>query len=388
MLRIEENLCDGCGLCVDSCPFNAISKNGGVSINAACKFCGLCLKICPQNAIIEDLRSTGLIKSDYKDILVYAEQSDGDIASVSLELIGKAQELAKSVSQQVCCLYIGDDANIAEKLLEYGVAKVYAYVHKTLKYFKADVYSKIFYDCVQNCKPSVVLIGSSSIGRSLAPRVATRCKTGLTADCTSLSIEANTDLIQTRPAFGGNIMAQITTRLHRPQFATVRAKIMDMPIKQKPIGTIQQMPLTADMLQSGITLSNISELQLPEDIDQAQALVVAGNAIKNMHEMEMLQELAFLINGRVAATRPVVEAGLANHTMQIGLSGRTVRPQLIITCGVSGSVQFIAGMKASQYIFAINNDADAAIMKIANYAAVGDIFEIIPALIKKIKQGV
>jgi len=372
---------------VDSCPFNAIARDDGISINAACKFCGLCIKACPQNAIIEDERSTEIDKSDYKDILVYVECSEGDIASVSLELIGKAQELAKTVSQQVCCLYIGNDTSIAEQLLEYGVTKVYAYIHKELEYFKADDYSRVFYDCVKCCKPTAVLVGATPIGRSLAPRVATRCQTGLTADCTVLTMESNTDLIQTRPAFGGNIMAQITTRLHRPQFATVRAKIMDMPVKQKPIGTVEQIDVTPAMLSSGISLSNINKMQLPEDIDQAQTLVVAGNAIKSTRDMEMLQELAQLLNGRVAATRPIVEAGLASHTVQIGLSGRTVRPQLIITCGVSGSVQFMAGMKASQYIFAINTDPDAAIMKIADYAAVGDIFEIVPALIEKIKRG-
>ena len=392
MIKLQQSLCDGCGLCVASCPYGAIAiENNKVSITPSCTNCRLCLTACPQHAIIEDVNQRSLIdKSMYKDILVFAEHAEGHIAPVTLELIGKARELAQSVSQQVCCLFIGDDtantASVAAKLLDFGVSTVYTYLHKELEHFKADTYTNIFYDCVNRCHPTAVLVGATAIGRSLAPRVATRCQTGLTADCTGLTMRPNTDLIQTRPAFGGNIMAQIVTEQNRPQFATVRERVMDMPKKVQPFGIIEHIQVTPHMLRSDITLANIRTKQLPEGIEHADILVVAGKIIKTPRDMEMLQELAKLLGGRVGATRPVIEAGLADHTMQIGLSGRSVRPKLIITCGVSGAVQFIAGMKASEHIFAINTNPNAPIMKIAHYAAVGDVFEIVPALIEKLKR--
>ena len=389
MIKIQQSLCDGCGICVTSCPFSAIvMENDKASIDPACTGCRLCINACPKSAVIEEIKQRLVVdKTAYKDILVFAEHSDGRIAPVTLELIGKARELAQSVSQQVCCLLIGDNtADIAAKLLDFGVAKVYAYLHRDLKYFKSDAYTNIFYDCVNRCRPAAVLVGATSIGRSLAPRVATRCQTGLTADCTGLTMRPNTDLIQTRPAFGGNIMAQIVTEQNRPQFATVRERVMDMPKRISPFGTIEHIQVTPQMLSSDITLTNVRTKQLPEGIEHAHTLVVAGKIIKKPKDMEMLQELAKLLGGRVGATRPVVEAGLADYSMQIGLSGRSVRPKLIITCGVSGAVQFIAGMKASEHIFAINTNPDAPIMKIAHYAAVGSVFEVVPALIEKIKN--
>lgn len=391
MIRILQDLCDGCGDCVSSCPFNAISGESEKYINAACKICGLCIKKCPQNAIIDDtkenLRQDELNKKDYSGILVYVEHSEGRILPVTFELIGKAHELAKVNSHKISCIFIGSDEKELTTLLDYGVDKVYAYLHEDLKHFRADVYTNAFYDCIQRSKPTAVLVGATSVGRSLAPRIATRCKTGLTADCTGLTMRPNTDLVQTRPAFGGNIMAQIITTHNRPQFATVRARVMDAPKKSKPFGTIKRIPINEKMLMSDIKLSNISKKQSVIGIENADTLIVAGKAIKRVRDMDMLKELAQLLKGSVGATRPVVEAGLADHTMQIGLSGRSVRPRLIITCGVSGSVQFIAGMKSSEHIFAINTDPKAPIMNIADYAAVGDLYEVIPRLISELKEG-
>ena len=396
MIKIQHNLCDGCGICVTSCPFGAIAvENDKAHITPACTGCKLCINACPQNAmqsaVIESAEQRPTVdKAGYRNILVFAEHAEGHIAPVTLELIGKARVLAQSVSQQVCCLFIGDNTadtkSAAAKLLDFGVSKVYVYLHQELKYFKADTYTNIFYDCVERCRPTAVLVGATAIGRSLAPRIATRCQTGLTADCTGLTMRPNTDLIQTRPAFGGNIMAQIVTEKNRPQFATVRERVMDMPEKVRPFGKVEYIQVTPHMLSSDIMLTNVRTKQLPEGIDQAHTLVVAGKIIKTPKDMEMLRELAKLLGGRVGATRPVVEAGLADHTMQIGLSGRSVRPKLIITCGVSGAVQFMAGMKASEHIFAINTNPQAPIMKIAHYAAVGDAFEIVPALIERIKR--
>ena len=387
MYKIRQDLCTGCACC--DCPHGAIVKNKNkMTINELCTACGFCLQACPVNAIVkQDLTQTPSSKHEYKDILVYVEHSRGKIASVTYELIGKALELANSVSQQVHCLFIGTekDSGELENLLDYGVAKVYTYLHEEFAYFRADVYTNVFHDCVQRCRPTAVLVGASSVGRSLAPRIATRCHTGLTADCTGLSMRPNTDLVQTRPAFGGNIMAQIITKNHRPQFATVRAKVMDLPAKTAPSGVVEKIEIGSHLLKSNIALSNVRKKQQVEGIENAQVLVVAGSPIKTARDMEMLHELAQLLDGRVGATRPVIESGLADYSMQIGLSGRSVRPKLIITCGVSGAVQFTAGMNNAEYIFAINTNAEAPIMKIAHYAAVGDLFEIVPSLIKSIK---
>jgi len=283
-------------------------------------------------------------------------------------------------------LLIGDFSLIypVVDLLSYGVNNIYLYNNAELRHFRSDVYTNIFVDCVNISRPAAVLVGAGFVGRSLAPRAATRLRTGLTADCTGLELRENTDLVQTRPAFGGNIMARILTTNHRPQFATVREKVMDMPEKTNMLGTLVNCNVTEEMLKSGITLSNIREKPVLEGIEHAEVLVVAGKAIKNERDMLMLTEFANSLGGKVAATRPVVESGLAHHTQQIGLSGRSVRPKLIITCGVSGAVQFIAGMKAAEYIFAINKNPEAPIMKIANYAVVGDLFEILPKLTEKI----
>jgi len=391
MISINQNLCDRCGLCVTACPFGAIDKDEKFNINVACKGCNLCMTVCKCGAIGKDaaLPQT-LNKAEYKDILIYAEHVDGKISPVTFELIGKARELAKCVNQQVKCLYIGSelDKKSADDLLDYGTHTIFAYLHADLEHYRSDTYTNVFADCVKQSNPTAVLVGGTSIGRSLAPRVATRCQTGLTADCTGLTMRKNTDLVQTRPAFGGNVMAQIVTTKHRPQFATVRPNVLDLPQKVKPFGTVLNMPVNSTMLQSGINLSNVRKKPVVKSIEQASCLIVAGNAFKNVREMDMLYDLAELLGGRVAASRPVIEAGLADHTMQIGLSGRTVRPKLIITCGISGAVQFVAGMKASEHIFAINTNAEAPIMKIANYAAVGDVFEVVPSLIERIKGNV
>lgn len=383
-MNVKPELCDGCGLCIDCCPFGAIRQNGSaIEIGYACKGCELCIKACPKRAIASETEQDAFCKkSDYKGILVYVEHTNGHIATVTLELIGKARELAQPLSQDVYCLFIGTDiADAADALLDYGVRKVFVYQHSAIEYYRADVYANIFYDCVARYRPSAVLVGATSVGRSIAPRVATRCKTGLTADCTALEMREDGNLVQIRPAFGGNIMAQILTKNTRPQFATVRAGVMDTPAKTARFGSIEVLPVPDALLRSNISLANVRKKIHKEGIEYADVLVVAGKAIKTPRDMEMIRELAVLLDGSVASTRPLVEAGLADYSMQIGLSGRSVRPRLMITCGVSGAVQFIAGMKASEYIFAINKNAEAPIMKIADYAAVGDLYEIVPALI-------
>ena len=270
--------------------------------------------------------------------------------------------------------------------MHYGVDKVYVYDDESLNNFRIEPYTAMFESFIDEVKPSVILVGATTVGRSLAPRVAARYRTGLTADWTVLDIKENTDLIQIRPAFGGNIMAQIITPNSRPQLATVRYKVMSAPIRsEESTGKLIICDVNKNKISSNINVKSIVDKKKEHSISEADVLVVAGRGIKSEKDMSMIRELADLLGGEVAVTRPLIESGWEDASKQVGLSGRTVRAKLIITCGVSGAVQFTAGMNNSDYIFAINNDEKAPIFKVAHYGIVGDIYEIIPKLIQKIK---
>ena len=390
-IQINNTKCDLCGKCVKTCSFGAIEiiKNR-VEINAACKMCRLCIKKCPQKALaIVDEERARVNKDEWKGIMVFVEHLEGEIHPVTLELVGKARELAGKISHPVFAVFIGHDISVrAEELPAYGVDRVYVYDYEQLRHYKVDIYANAFEDCIRKVRPSAVLIGATSIGRSLAPRLSTRFRTGLTADCTILDIRENTDLVQIRPAFGGNIMAQIITQNSRPQFATVRYKVMNQAeCVENPKGTVETCYADAGKLDSRIKVLNIRKKEKEPGIADAQVLVVAGRGVKEKKDMTLIEELAGLLGGQVAVTRGLVEDGWVYYTKQIGLSGRTVKPGLIITCGVSGAVQFTAGMNGSENIFAINKDKNAPIFKIAHYGMVGDLYEVIPALIARIKEG-
>lgn len=372
------------------CPFSAIEyKDGQVQINAACKMCMICVKKGPEGGFVfEEEAKKEIDKSLWKGIAVYVEHLDGDIHPVTLELIGKAKELAAKINHPIYAVFIG--SNIKEKaedLLHYGVDEILVYDDPSLKDFKIEPYTVAFEDFINKVNPSTVLVGATTLGRSLAPRVAARFKTGLTADCTILDVKENTDLVQIRPAFGGNIMAQIITPNHRPQFATVRYKIFNAPEKSEGVmGKVTVCNVPQENLISKINILKISQKEAEENISDAEVIVVAGRGIKTQKDLDMVYELADAIGGQVACTRPLIEAGWGDPRKQIGLSGRTVRPKLIITCGVSGSVQFKAGMSNSEVIIAIDEDPKAAIFDVAHYGIVGDIYQVIPTLLEQIKS--
>ncbi|MBM6860443.1 electron transfer flavoprotein subunit alpha [Clostridium saudiense] len=373
------------------CPFNAMEVNdGNVEINSACKMCKLCVRRGPEGAVVfvED-EKVEIDKSLWSGIAVYVDHLEGNIHPVTLELIGKARELANKVNQEVYCVAIGNDIDESiYELLHYGVDKVYLYDNEELKYFRIEPYTAAIEDFINKVKPTAFLVGATTVGRSLAPRVAARFRTGLTADCTILDIKENTDLVQIRPAFGGNIMAQIITPNSRPQLATVRYKVMSAPERTRDInGEIIKCDISEDKLKSNIRVLDVHTKSKEKEISEADVLVVAGRGVKSEKDLEMIKELCELLGGELAATRPLIEAGWVDAKRQVGLSGRTVRPKLIITCGVSGAVQFTAGMNNSDYIFAINTDEKASIFEVAHYGVVGDIYEIVPALIEKIKDG-
>lgn len=376
---------------ISICPFGALEEeNNRLQINAACKMCKLCVKKGPKGAVeyIEEAVES-IDKSQWKGIAVYVDHIDGVIHPVTFELIGKAKQLAGKVHHPVYAVMIGHNIQAqCEELLHYDVDKVFAYDEKELDRFKMEPYTNAFEDFVKNQKPSAILMGATPVGRQLAPRLAARLKTGLTADCTILDMNENTDLVQIRPAFGGNIMAQILTPNHRPQMATVRYKVMDAPERLKTThGEVISCKLGREKLESQVTVRDIIPKEKEQFIEGAEVLVVAGRGVKKQEDLSLLKELADLLGGQIACTRPVVEAGWMDAKCQVGLSGRTVRPKLMIACGVSGAVQFTAGMNHSDHIIAINKDETAPIFKTANYCLVGDLYEIIPGLINQIKQG-
>jgi len=373
------------------CPFNALEdKNGIIEINSGCKMCMLCVKKGPVG-VMEFVESALTVdKSLWKGIGVYVDHVDGEIHPVTMELIGKAKELVAVVDFPVYCVFIGYNVkDKAEELLYYGVDEVFVYDYEELKDFRIEPYTAAFEDFIDKVKPSSLLVGATNIGRSLAPRVAARFRTGLTADCTKLEMKEDTDLVQIRPAFGGNIMAQIVCPKTRPQMATVRYKVMDAPIKScNPMGKITVCEIDKARLASRIDVLKVTKKEVEENISDAEVIIAVGRALKTEKDMSMVKELAKLLGARIAGTRPLIEAGFISAKQQVGLSGRTVKPKLIITLGISGAVQFTAGMNGSEQIFAINSDPNASIFNIAHYGIVGDIYEIVPQLIENIKKSV
>ncbi|WP_372713077.1 electron transfer flavoprotein subunit alpha/FixB family protein [Ilyobacter sp.] len=376
---------------IELCPFNAIEENQGkLDINSGCKMCRLCVKQ-GKGAIEfrEDNSGEKIDKTLWRGITVYVDHFSEEIHPVTLELIGKAKDLAKVTGHPVQAIIMGDKVEkMAEELLHYGVDEVHLYKDSELEHFKIENYTGVFESYINEVKPSSVLVGATTLGRSLAPRVAARFRTGLTADCTILQMKENSDLVQIRPAFGGNIMAQIVTQNHRPQFCTVRNKIFDAPVRTNDkSGEIIIHPVDKSKLISKINVRNIFKKEKESCISDAEVIVAVGRALKKEGDMEMMQEFADLLGGRLACTRPLIESGWMDCKTQIGLSGRTVKPKIIFACGIHGAVQFTAGMENSDTIVAINTDENAPIFNVAHWGVVGDMYKVIPELMEKIKTG-
>jgi electron transfer flavoprotein alpha subunit len=390
MIRIHQQNAVSHEDLIKLCPFGAIeSSNGELQISSACKMCRICIKKKPDVFELVEFETAEADKDLWRGIAVYVDHVEGEIHPVTFELIGKAKELAQKVKQPVYCLMIGHNIkNQAQKVLEYGADEIFVYDRQELEHFKIEPYTAVLEDFINNIKPSVILVGGTTIGRSLAPRTAARFRTGLTADCTILDIQDNTDLDQIRPAFGGNIMAHINTPKHRPQFATVRYKIFSAPEKTSdPQGRLTECNICPSKLGSNIEVLEIRKKEAETSIEEADVIVVAGRGIKKEEDMDMVHKLAKSIGGQVAGTRSLIETGWLDPKHQIGLSGRTVKPNLIITCGVSGAIQFVAGMNNSSFIVAINTDKNAPIFKHAHLGIVGDLYEVLPELNKLISAN-
>ncbi|MCB2171621.1 electron transfer flavoprotein subunit alpha [archaeon] len=381
--------CTGCGACVDVCPFGAIEmKDGKAVITEACRACGQCIDVCPVGAII--MRETEAKETkDAKGVMIYAEMSQGKLHKVAVELLGKAQELAAELKEPVYAVIVGSELDeAATELINRGADKVFIYDHPELKQFRDDPYSDLLAQCCREEDPSIFLVGATSIGRSMGPKVAAKLKTGLTADCTSLDIDPETGLLQqTRPAYGGNIMATIVTPNSSPQMATVRYKMFPEAKKvNSPSGEIVKKPVDMSKVTDRIKVLAFEEAAEQLSITDADIIVSGGLGMGEPEGFKLIEKLATSLGGAVGASRPTVDEGWIDYRHQVGLSGRTVRPQLYMACGISGAVQHQAGMKTSDVIIAINKDPEAPIFKISSLGLVGDLYEVIPRLIEKIKE--
>lgn len=394
-LIIDKGLCTLCEACLSACPFGALEvRNDAIYDNESCTLCGACVDTCPVEAISIAQGKREIAEDsfdDYRGVLIFGEQRSGKVASVVYELIGEGRKLADELKEEVIVALLGsglDDE--AKSLVRAGANKVYLYDDPLLENFHDDVYTEILANLVHEIKPSIMLCGATAVGRSFFPIVAGRLNTGLTADCTELAIDPkDKHLLQTRPAFGGNIMATIVCPYTKPQMATIRPKVFK-EAKQDPHRTGEIIKKTFDSTKIKnryIIKKVVKTVCETANIADADIIVSGGRGVGGPEGFKLIEELALAVGGAVGASRAAVDADWISYSHQVGQTGKTVCPKLYIACGISGAVQHLAGMQSSDVIVAINKDADAPIFDVATYSIVGDIFEIIPMLIKKIKQG-
>lgn len=327
--------------------------------------------------------------SEYKNVLVVCEQRDGNLQNVSLELIGKARDLAKDLDSKVIAVVVGKKvSNLADELIKYGADKVYYHEDDKLEKYITEPYVKAVTTIIKELKPEVVLFGATTIGRDLAPRVSARIGCGLTADCTKLEIDEESGLLNmTRPTFGGNLMATIQSPEARPQMSTVRPGVMQkITPEEDREGEINEFDL--ELVDSDINVEIIEEKLSDKkkiNIEDAQVLVAVGRGIGSAENMKLAYDLAEVLDGELASSRAVVDQGWVDKDHQVGQTGKTVRPNLYIALGISGAIQHLAGMEESDLIIAVNKNPDANIFNVADVGIIGDINEVVPELIKKIK---
>lgn len=394
-IQIITEKCTGCSLCIKACPFGAIrveTKKAVIDLDK-CNLCGACVPACKFKAILLDKEP----KTDnresitgYKGIWVFIEQKKGKVQPVSYELLGKAQELAKKLNCDVSGVLIGNKLeDQLDELIFCGADNIYLVEAPEIANFQDEPYTNILVELVKKYKPEIILCGATNIGRSLISRVAVKIKAGLTADCTGLDIDPDKKiLLQTRPAFGGNIMATIISPNYRPQMATVRHKVMQpmTPDKHRKGKIIKEIFDSSVYFSRAKLLDIVEEVETLVNLSEADIIVSGGRGMGGKENFKLLEELAHILGGAVGASRAAIDSGWMPYSHQVGQTGRTVGPKIYIACGISGQIQHLVGMQSSDIIIAINKDPDAPIFKVATYGIVADLFQIIPALIKKIKK--
>jgi electron transfer flavoprotein alpha subunit len=356
-----------------------------------CTACGACVDVCSQEAIQSDTESKVIPDfSDRQGVWVFAEQEGGKLLKVSLELLGKARTLADRLGQDVSALLLGSQvSSLSKELINYGADCVYLVQHKALTPYRTLAYTKVLEDLVRKNKPNIFLIGATPLGRDLAPRVARSVEAGLTADCTELKIDPEEGiLLQTRPAFGGNVMATIVNRYSRPQMATVRPGIMEATEKMARKGAVRKHKVS--LLDKEIrtkVLEVVREKGPPVDLSKAKVIVAGGRGVGSHRGFTILGKLADLMKGEIAGSRVAVEEGWIPPALQVGQTGQSVRPEIYIACGISGAIQHRAGMMNSRYIIAINKDPLAPIFQIADWGIVGDFQDVVSEMISQLKRA-
>lgn len=389
-LVINQEKCVGCGVCLKGCASKSLSiVNKKAVVSDDCVLCGICLDSCPFEALsIEKENSSTMDCSKYSDIWVFAEQHNGKVLPVAYELLGKGKELAKEKKCKLIAVLIGLDIEAeAKELIAHGADHVYVCDDINLESNMDERYVEVFDELINKHKPEILLLGATGFGRSLAPRIAARVGTGLTADCTVLEIDNETGLLkQTRPAFGGNLMATIICPNHRPQMATVRPGVMQI----KEIDSLQEGKITSVPYEFSVdgSIKILEEVLASEvkSISDADIIVSVGRGIGAQKNMALAEKLAELIGGSVGVTRPLVDVGWSEYKNQIGQTGSAVAPKILITCGISGAIQHLAGISGAETIISINADSDAPIFSLSHYKIVGDCVEVLKKMISNFED--
>ncbi len=393
MIKILVDKCNGCGICVRACPLEAIKvvdKKAVIDLDK-CTLCRACLESCKFGAIqIKEQEKKEQDFSSYKEVWVFAETSGEHVAPVVFELLNKARQLASDLDTHVAAVLLGSGLDKkAQELIQRGADKVYLVESEGLNHYIAENYTIAITKLIKKYKPEIFLAGATTTGRSLVSRIAVDCYAGLTADCTGLEIEPERKiLIQTRPAFGGNIMAQIISPNFRPQMATVRHKVMpeaEADLSRK--GEIIRESFDSDKLDKRVKfLDFIKEEVATVNLAEADIIVSGGRGLGSPDNFKIIEGLAEALGAAVGSSRACVDAGWIPYSHQVGQTGRTVCPKIYIACGISGQIQHLVGMQSSGTIIAINKDPDAPIFKVADFGIVGNLFTVIPLLTKKLKE--
>ena len=390
-IQIDLDKCVGCGNCVPVCPFGLLEiVDDKVQLKEGCNLCGACQEACDYEAIlIEAVPEVEAVSDSHQGIWVFAEQRNGKLKGVAYELLAKGRELADTLQTDLSAVCFGHGIDEVNRLIAHGADKIYMVDSPDLADNQEDLYAQQLIELIQQHKPEIVLAGATALGRAFIPRVAAILKTGLTADCTGLDIDTENRLLrQTRPTFGGNVMATIICQTKRPQMSTVRPRVFKKNAPdEKRKGQIIKVDFNRERITSKTKLLNfVEDLTERVKIEEADIIVSGGRGLGKAENFEIIRELASVMGAAVGASRATVDEGWIPYSHQVGQTGKTVCPKLYIACGISGAVQHLAGMQTSDVIVAINDDPNAPIFEVATYGIVGDLFKVVPMLTEKLKN--